>query len=211
MQAVLGISSIWLGSPTFFDFLNLGNSDVVVMRTIVVIVATLLLSGCLVIDIANPNPNPRPLHQASDYSVLTDMIAMLSTGSVVEVVQWQPDGDRLIKGTVLKASSNGVALMNCQTKHFSPRQPQALVIEGLSVKVTEKGTTKLPVQWVARGNILSLQILSPPSIESAVPALDIDTDDHEIPAKTKLREIDANSNLDSTPGRSTVSGPLQNQ
>lgn len=90
-----------------------------------------------------------------------DVVAALPPGARIEILSGPADS---IVGTVLHASADGVALLNCEQTHRDQSDPTYL-------------HRHIPVHWTSIRLMVSVRILSPPDDDYVPPRLDIDTND----------------------------------
>lgn len=116
-------------------------------------------SGCALTDSQAGYEAPeRPATLAAD-------VAAIPAGATVHILQVHGHSLRSTSGTVLKSSSNGVALANCRV---NARQQAAQPVMsrvpyfGRLYKNTGVGTSQVPVLWVPLAEMTTCNIVSPP-------------------------------------------------
>lgn len=144
----------------------------------------LLFAGCLILAgcasaapsrIADVAPK-KERNEARALAVNPDVIADLPQGAKVELISGPTES---IVGTVLHASADGVALLNCEQTHGSESDPAVF-------------HRHIPVHWTSIRLIVAVRVLSDPPEDYVAPRLDIDTNDAivEIDGKRKGITVD---------------------
>ena len=117
-------------------------------------------SGCALTDSQASYEVPeRPATLAAD-------VAAIPAGATVHILQVHGHSLRSTTGTVLKSSSNGVALANCRV---SARQQAAQPVVsrvpyfGRLFKNTGVGMSQVPVLWVPLAEMTTCSIVSAPA------------------------------------------------
>lgn len=103
-----------------------------------------------------------------------DVVAALPPGARIEVISGLNDS---IVGTVLHASADGVALLNCEQTHRSESDPMLL-------------QRHIPVHWTSIRLMVSVRILAQPPEDYVAPKIDIDTNDTVEALEGALKGVD---------------------
>ena len=143
------------------------------------VIACLALSGCTAI--LHPVASPAATKTHSEGAVSASEIASMAEGSRVHINK-KPvaNYESGIVGTVLKASPQGLALMNCEnhgrTEQGVPIVNKLPYINRL-FKNTGVGVERVPVLWVSIRDIASLSVIEAPPSNYAAPQIPLDTND----------------------------------
>ena len=142
-------------------------------------IACLTLSGCTVF--LHPISTSEVSELPADAIVSATDIAALAEGSRVHINRKQVANDRSeIVGTVLKASPQGIALMNCENHGRAERSVPVLnkvpYVSRL-FKNTGVGVERVPVLWVSIRDISAVSVIEAPPSNYVAPQLPLDTSD----------------------------------
>ncbi len=131
------------------------------------LLACVVLCGCTTFDMV---PVETEINENAS-SVSPEVVAALPPGAVVEVTFHSHSQVRKFEGTVLHASPDGVALLNCKISHR---------VELNHGKKTQEFNQRAPVQWISARRMTSTRVISQPPPDYVAPQLDIDTNDHPL-------------------------------
>jgi hypothetical protein len=108
----------------------------------------------------------------------TDIAAFLP-GSQVVITCKSETSSQEYTGTVMHASPDGVALLNCELLGVYHKEPAYLKGPLISrmFKISGVGIEKVPVQWVSIRKITSVNVTALPPPDYVAPRLEINTDD----------------------------------
>ncbi len=143
------------------------------------VIACLILSGCTAI--LHPVATSEVAELPAEAIVSAKDIASLTEGSRVQINRKQVSNYRSeIVGTVLKASPQGIALMNCEnhgrTERGVPVLNKVPYISRL-FKNTGVGVERVPVLWVSIREISAVSVIEAPPSNYVAPQLPLDTSD----------------------------------
>ena len=146
---------------------------------IVPVIACMVLSGCTAI--LHPVATPSVTKSHSEGAVSASEIASMVEGSRVHINK-KPvaNCESEIVGTVLKASPQGLALMNCEnhgrSTHGVPIVSRVPYVNRL-FKNTGVGVDRVPVLWVSIRDIASVSVIQAPPSNYTAPQIPLDTSD----------------------------------
>ena len=146
---------------------------------IFLVIAGIATNGCMIVA---PGATLHQLHRILPISteVTPTDVAALKPGSQVLIRCETPNTLKEFQGTVLPASPNGVALMNCiKSGRMETRTSKVLRVPYVNrlFKNTGVGRESIPVQWVSIREMTSASEISSPPPDYVAPQLDINTND----------------------------------
>lgn len=138
-------------------------------------IAGLSLTGCTVFPpVAATSATPPQPAVCSP-----DAVAALPAGAEIAIEHGaSEDGEQQTTGTVLKASPEGVALINCRVEHRTYHATPVVYrvpYMGRLFKNTGVGTTRTPVLWVPRYEMTEVRVVQPPPADYVAADIALDT------------------------------------
>ena len=153
------------------------------LRPLLIVTVSLTLSGCMVF------PSVGRVQKVSDAptqpsQIAPTEVAVLKPGSSVQILSETTNSRIAYQGTVLHASPDGVALINC-LKSGRYEHPGIPIVQGIPYvnrlfKNSGVGQHPVPVQWVSIREMTSVEEIAPPPPGYVAPQLDINTNDQPV-------------------------------
>ncbi len=147
------------------------------LHPLIVAVTAFALAGCTVIQ---PIDSPvTPLSFDPPLGCSPEDVAALPAGAVVDIVEhFSEHHTRVNRGTILKSTPDGVALMNCSVKTAAvlgtPILSKTPVIDRY-FKNTGVSQSNHPVLWIPRRRMNSIRVIQPPPLDYVAPEIPLDT------------------------------------
>lgn len=148
------------------------------------LVCCLANCGCAVLA---PGAAIAHLHKILPISEVTPAdVAALKPGSQVQIQCQTADMQQQFQGTVLKASPQGIALINCEKLAMNdttnPVVKQIPYMNRL-FKSVDVDREQVPVQWVSIGEIINAAEIAPPPSNYVPPPIDLNIAERPVPKK----------------------------